>query len=174
LNIQLILCLSVGALSSAILPAATSAPNFDLVTAAEASSWNSPSAKPDDSAQVRELPKPGVPSCRANRDAGGGPDGPQITIAAPPLDKPLNAPLDIDVKFVQSGSAPIRADTFRVCYLGFVTMDITQRITEHVTVSSQGLHVAGANLPQGHHHLLMLIADEQGRLGRREASFDIR
>jgi hypothetical protein len=33
--------------------------------------------------------------------------------------------------------------------------------------------VSGAKLPQGHHRLLMLIADERGRLARREAVFDI-
>jgi hypothetical protein len=33
--------------------------------------------------------------------------------------------------------------------------------------------VSGAQMPQGHHRLLMIIADERGRLGRREAVFDI-
>jgi hypothetical protein len=52
-------------------------------------------------------------------------------------------------------------------------MDITKRITDHVAISAQGLHVAGAQLPHGHHHLVMLIADQQGKIGSREAVFDI-
>jgi len=52
-------------------------------------------------------------------------------------------------------------------------MDVTKRITDRVTVSEKGLHVAGAQLPRGRHRLLLLIADQRGRLGRREAVFDI-
>jgi hypothetical protein len=85
----------------------------------------------------------------------------------------LTAPLAIDVQFVPTSSAPIRPDTFRVCYIGLVTMDLTKRITDRVTVSEIGLHVTGAQLPRGRHHLLLLIADEHGRLGRREAVLDI-
>jgi hypothetical protein len=52
-------------------------------------------------------------------------------------------------------------------------MDLTKRITDRVTVSEKGLHVTGAKLPRGRHHLLLLIADQRGRLGRREAVLDI-
>jgi hypothetical protein len=52
-------------------------------------------------------------------------------------------------------------------------MDITKRITDRVTVSEQGLRVTGAQLPRGHHRLLLLIADQRGRLARREASFNV-
>ena len=52
-------------------------------------------------------------------------------------------------------------------------MDITKRITDRVAVSEQGLHVSGAQLPSGHHRLVLLIADERGRLGRREAVFNV-
>jgi hypothetical protein len=43
-----------------------------------------------------------------------------------------------------------------------------------VTVSPDGLHVASADLPSGHHHLIMLIGDKGGHVGRREATFDIK
>jgi hypothetical protein len=42
-----------------------------------------------------------------------------------------------------------------------------------VTVSEKGLHVSGAQLPPGQHRLLLLIADQRGRLARREAVFNI-
>jgi hypothetical protein len=104
-----------------------------------------------------------------NNDA----DNPKIRILAPVLGKTLTAPLDIDLQFVPTASAPIRPDTFRVCYVGLTTMDITKRITDRVSVSEKGLHLAGAQLPHGQHRLLMLIADQRGRLGRREAVFNI-
>jgi hypothetical protein len=147
-------------------------PTFDLVTASEAAAWNSAQSKAPNDFSTRDLGEDGgAPTCRStpNNDA----DNPQIRILAPPLGKALISPLDIDLVFVPTGSTPIRPDTFRVCYVGLVAMDITKRITDRMPVSAGGLHVAGAKLPQGRHRLLMLIADERGRLGRREAVFDI-
>lgn len=55
-------------------------------------------------------------------------DAPQINILAPTLGRPLVSPLDIEVQFVPATSnAAVRADTFRVCYVGFLTVDITKR-----------------------------------------------
>jgi hypothetical protein len=168
------LLLSLWAALSLAATSTSSSSSFDLVTVAEAQRWNAPNAKPAPGLQSRALPQPGVPSCHAIPDnASQAPSDPQIKIVAPTLDKPLTAPLDIDVQFVSASATVIRPDTFRVCYLGFITMDITQRITDHVTVSAQGVRVSGAQLPRGHHHLMMLIADAQGHFGRREANFDI-
>jgi hypothetical protein len=147
---------------------------FDLVTASEVNAWNT--VRPKDSAEfsTRELRQEGVPSCHSIPDNSALAEGnPQIKILAPALGKPLIAPIDIDLQFVPAGVTAIRPETFRVCYMGFLTVDITKRITDRITVSAQGLHVAGAQLPQGHHHLMMLIADQQGHMGRREATFDI-
>ena len=147
-------------------------PPFDLFTASEAAAWNSTQPKAPNDFSTHDLGEDnGAPTCRStpNNDA----DNPQIRILAPPLGKALTSPLDIDLQFVPTGSAPIRPDTFRICYVGLVAMDITKRITDRISVSQKGLHVAGAKLPQGHHRLLMLVADERGRLGRREAVFDI-
>jgi hypothetical protein len=159
---------------TAVAPAAVAPPivTFELVTESEAASWNS--TKPTESTdfKTRDLSEDnGTPTCRstANNDA----DNPQIKIIAPVLEKPLIAPIDIDVKFIQAGSAPIRPETFRVCYLGLVVMDITKRITDRVTVSEQGLRLTGARLPRGHHRLLLLVADQRGRLARRESVFNV-
>jgi hypothetical protein len=138
-------------------------PAFALVTPGEALEWN---------AQPRGLrPDTGPPNCHAG--TGPAPEGPQIKVLAPALGKPLNPPIDIDLQFVPAASMAVKPDTFRVCYLGFVTVDITKRITDRVVVSAQGLRVTGAQLPRGHHHLVLLVADEQGHLGRSEAEFDI-
>jgi hypothetical protein len=145
---------------------------LELFSASEAAAWNSPQPKQPDDFSTRDLrDESGIPTCRSmpNNDA----DNPKIRILAPVLGKTLTAPLDIDLQFVPTASAPIRPDTFRLCYVGLITMDITKRITDRVSVSEKGLHLAGAQLPHGHHRLLLLIADERGRLGRREAVVDI-
>jgi hypothetical protein len=169
---------ALGVLSCCLLLPCFAAPpgtpqgaTFDLFTPAEAVAWNTKgAARPE-----RSIGAPGEVSCHspppAATTAGANP---QIKILAPTLDKPLNAPIDIEVQFVPAGTAAIRPETFRVCYMGFLTMDITQRITDRVAVAPTGIKVSGAQLPSGHHHLLMLIADQQGRIGRQEAIFDIK
>jgi hypothetical protein len=145
---------------------------FDLVTQHEATAWNTAApTEPQDFSTHDFREDGGVTNCHSasNNDA----DNPRIRILAPPLGRPLNSPLDIELKFIPTGSAPIRPESFRACYVGSVTMDITKRITDHATVSEHGLHVTGVRLPQGRHHLLLLIADQRGRLGRQEVQFDI-
>jgi hypothetical protein len=159
--------------STRAAPPATA--TFELFSASEAADWNA--SDPANKARygTRELPQPGVPNCHdipANSAQSAA--GPQINILAPALGKPLAPPLDIDLQFVPASSVAIKPETFRVCYVGFITMDITKRITDHVAISAQGVHVAGAQLPQGHHHLVMMIADSQGKIGIREAVFDIK
>lgn len=145
---------------------------FDLFTDSEAALWNTTRPKEGKEFTTRDLREDNLaPTCYSTPDNDA--DNPQIRILAPPPGKLLTAPLDIDLQFVPTGSAPIRPDTFRVCYVGMVTMDLTKRITDRVAVSEKGLHVSGAQLPRGRHHLLLLIADQRGRLGRREAVFDI-
>ena len=158
---------------AAIFAGASMAANtFDLVTESEAATWNAAQPKEAKDFTTRDLSEDdSAPTCHSTPDNDA--DNPQIRILAPPLGRSLTAPLDLDIQFVPTGSAPIRPDTFRVCYVGLVTMDLTKRITDRVTVSAKGLHVAGVQLPRGRHHLLLLIADEHGRLGRREAVLDI-
>ena len=154
------------------VPAMATHATFDLVTESEAATWNSSGPPVATDFRTRDLSENnGTPSCHSTADNDA--DNPQIKIIAPTIEKPLISPIDIDLRFIQAGSTHIRPETFRVCYLGLVTMDITKRITDQVTVSEQGLHVTGAQLPRGHHRLLLLIADQRGRLARREAVFNV-
>jgi hypothetical protein len=159
----------------AVEPGAGSLPagaGFELFTASEAAAWNTTQPKESRDFSTHDLRDDNAtPTCRStpNNDA----DNPQIRIVAPTLGKTLTTPIDIELLFVPTGSTAIRPDTFRVCYMGLVTMDITKRITDRVPVSDKGLRVSGAQLPHGQHRLVMLVADERGRLARREAVFDI-
>ncbi len=158
--------------AASLTASSLAADTFDLVSESEATAWNTMQPKESKDFSTRDLREDNsAPTCHSTPDNDA--DNPQIRILAPPLGRPLTAPLDLDVQFVPTSSAPIRPDTFRLCYIGLVTMDLTKRITDRVTVSEKGLHVSGAQLPRGRHRLLLLIADERGRLGRREAVFDI-
>ena len=159
-------------LAASVTTPSLAADTFDLLTESEATAWNAVQPKESKDFSTRDLRDDNsAPTCHSTPDNDA--DNPQIRIVAPPLGRPLTAPLDIDIQFVPTTSAPIRPDTFLVCYVGLVTMDLTKRITDRVTVSEKGLHVSGAQLPRGRHHLLLLIADQRGRLGRREAVLDI-
>jgi hypothetical protein len=145
---------------------------FELFTESEAAAWNTAQPKESKDFSVRDLRDDNAaPTCRStpNNDA----DNPQIRILTPALGKTLTPPLDIELLFVPTGNTAIRPDTFRICYVGMLTMDITKRITDRVPVSDKGLRVSGATLPHGQHRLVMLVADARGRLARREAVFDI-
>jgi hypothetical protein len=174
---------ALGALSFAVLVPSFAAPpgglpasgTFDLFTAAEASAWNTKKPAGERSLGApKSLGGPGEVNCHSIPAAApmAGAD-PQIKLLAPTLGAPLSAPVNIDLQFVPA-AAPIKPETFRVCYLGFLTVDITQRITDRVAVSPTGISVSGAQLPAGHHHLVMLIADSQGHYGHQEVIFDIK
>jgi hypothetical protein len=159
-------------ITAGLAGASVAADTFDLLTVSEAAKWNTAQPKELKDFGTRDLREDNsAPTCHSAPDNDA--DNPQIRILAPPLGRSLTAPVDIDVQFVPTSSAPIRPDTFRVCYIGLVAMDLTKRITDRVTVSEKGLHVTGAQLPRGRHRLLLLIADQRGRLGRREAVFNI-
>ena len=155
-------------------PTAVPSPDatFVLFSQSEAAAWNTTKPRESTEFNTRDLRDDNSrPTCKSTADNDA--DNPQIRILAPALEKPLLAPIDIDLQFVPVGGSHIRPETFRVCYLGLLTMDITKRITDRVSVSEQGLHVTGAQLPSGHHRLVLLVADQRGRLGRREAVFNV-
>jgi hypothetical protein len=157
----------------AAAPAAPmSGATFELVTESEATTWNTVGPKEPADFKTRDLSQDNAaPTCHSTPDNDA--DNPKIKIVAPTIGKPLIAPIDIDLQFVQAGSTRVRPETFRVCYVGLITMDITKRITDRAAVSEQGLRVTGAQLPSGRHRLLLLIADERGRLARSEADINI-
>lgn len=145
-------------------------------TGREAAEWNAMGTYTQRGPDNRGVGKDDdMPSCHSIPTVSvTATDAPQINILAPLLDRPLVSPLDIELQFVPATTdAAVRADTFRVCYVGFLTVDITKRVTERVTVSPSGVHVSGAQLPHGHHHLVMLISDQNGRIGRRDATLEI-
>src|SRR5271168_2526062 len=87
---------------------------FDLFTASEAAQWNAERPKEPTDFSTRDLADDnGAPTCHSTPDNDA--DNPQIRILTPPLGKTLSPPLDMDLLFVPTASAPIRPDSFRVC-----------------------------------------------------------
>jgi hypothetical protein len=170
----IIIAASIGTAAAADPPAPPTAASgtFELFSAGEAALWNTTKPRSLDRFSTPDLREDDLtPTCHSTPDNQA--DNPAIRILEPTLDKPLATPIDINLQFVATNSAPIRPDTFRVCYLGLIAMDITKRVTDRVAVTAQGIHVTGAKLPSGHHKLLLIVADERGRLARNEADLYI-
>jgi hypothetical protein len=168
----ILLLSGIAGASMAADPPAAAAPAFDLVTESEAAKWNGGTPAPSAEFRTRDFNADDAsPNCGSTADNDA--ENPRIRIRAPTLEKPLIAPIDIDLEFIPAGGTPIRPETLRVCYVGAVTMDITRRITDRGSVTEHGLHVSGVQLPHGRHHLVLIIADQRGRLARRDAEFNV-
>jgi hypothetical protein len=162
------------AADSAPVPAPAPAPvagGFDLVTESEVEAWNSAPKETNDFQTRDPRDDTRSPTCKSTADNDA--DNPKIRVIAPTLEKPLLPPFDIELQFTRAGNSPIRPETLRICYVGMVTMDITKRVTDRATLSESGLRLSGAQMPHGHHRLLLIVADQRGRLARREAVFNV-
>lgn len=99
-------------------------------------------------------------------------NAPTITVSKPDTQGPISPPVDIDIQFTPAAGAAVNVGSLKILY-GFLKLDITQRIlgAPGVQVSAAGLKAAGAKLPSGSHKLLIEIADNLGRVGRRSVEF---
>ena len=50
---------------------------------------------------------------------------------------------------------------------------MTDRVTEHATVTPEGLVSENAEMPKGKHKLTISIADTEGRVGKKQFKFQI-
>jgi hypothetical protein len=163
-----LLLLTAVAMTPLVTPATTKSNSpFVLISPLELRDWI---------AKGQQREQRGFNGCNSQTSSSNeSQDTPQIKIIKPSGVKPVTAPIDIDLDFVAGPDAKIRPDTFKVCYLtGFFTMDITDKVERQAQVSVNGVHVVGAQLPHGHHHLLLLIQDDKGRHGEQDVSFDVR
>ncbi len=163
------------ALSPSAATLAGNTPGFVLFSDSELQEWRGYSPGADtDAAHSKGMGPAPLTDCHSSPPAPAA-ASPHINIVQPSLSAPLSSPIDISVDFLPAGGAAIKPDTFKVCYvLPVFTKDITDRIAGHATVSADGIRVKGAELPSGRHHLVLLIADDQGHTGRLDASFEIK
>jgi hypothetical protein len=102
-------------------------------------------------------------------------DAPTITVVKPDRVAPINAPVDIDVRFKAAHGASVNVGSLKIMY-GFLRLDVTKRILEApgVQVSAAGLQASRARLPSGRHKLVIEVADNIGRTGRQPLEFTVR
>lgn len=101
-------------------------------------------------------------------------NAPTITVTKPNTQGPVRPPVDIDVAFTPAAGASVNVGSLKILY-GFLKLDITQRILQApgVQVTAAGLRADGAKLPSGSHKLLIEVADNLGRVGRRTVEFTV-
>jgi hypothetical protein len=96
----------------------------------------------------------------------------EIVKPEPLLDLKLKAPFSIAVLFKGQDDAPIVPATFKVLY-GAFKLDITNRITQFVTVTPGGFTLDNARMPSGKHRLTLQVQDEKQRMAERELRVEV-
>jgi hypothetical protein len=91
---------------------------------------------------------------------------PVITVKQPDISHALRNPMTFDIQFRAAPGATINPSTFRAKY-GWLGINITSRLLEHATRTSNGLYAADVDVPAGNHRISVSIADNLGRVGTR-------
>lgn len=99
------------------------------------------------------------------------PDEPKIRLLRPGAGGQFTAPVDIELRWEAAEGAEIDPDTLKVIYRRL--KDVTERVTEHATITKDGLVSENADLPLGRHSLTVKIADTEGRVGEMRFKFRI-
>ncbi len=100
------------------------------------------------------------------------PLAPKIGILRPGTGSKYKAPIDIELKFEAADGSEIDIGTLKITY-GSLGIDVTERVTEHATVTEGGLVSENAALPTGRHKLTVSISDTEGRVGKKRFKFQI-
>ena len=96
--------------------------------------------------------------------------GPDIIIRSPENGKAYKQPLVIDISFVPKG-VPVSIDSFRVVYVKFFEIDITERVKEYI--QKKGIVVPKADIPKGKHTLKIFLSDEKGNVTSKKLTFNV-
>ena len=93
--------------------------------------------------------------------------GPQIVLKNPRALSRVVSPVDIHVKFEpgESGEPPDMG-SLEVTLVGFIDIDITDRVREYV--QGHDLGIQSAPLPKGRHRIRMAIKDVKGNPNERD------
>lgn len=122
-----------------------------------------------------------TPEESAASDAAGGmliprmapqPGAPKIELVAPDLQRPINVPTKIELRFVTNAPAEPKPESFKALY-GAFKIDITSRILSSAKVTKQGITVSEAQLPAGKHQLVLTLTDTLGREAQQVLAFTV-
>ncbi len=98
---------------------------------------------------------------------------PRIELLAPSNKQDeLGSPITIKLAFHAQNGARIVPSTLKVMYgLGFLQLDITERLLENAQITEAGLLVQNARLPSGSHSVTVKVQDDQERTGTADYNF---
>ena len=98
-------------------------------------------------------------------------DSPEIQVNSPSLtQEKLSSPFSIQVRFKAEEGAKIDIESIRILY-GWMKIDITDRIKDYATISSEGIFADSAAFPAGKHKITIEVADTQSRVSLRVIKF---
>jgi hypothetical protein len=83
----------------------------------------------------------------------------------------VRSPLALKVKLSAFGGARINPESIVVTYEKTPLIDITQRILPFISAS--GIDVPDAEVPAGVHDFRIEVKDSEGRLSRKEFTFQV-
>jgi hypothetical protein len=93
--------------------------------------------------------------------------GPFIVVKSPKILKQLRSPIDIHVVFEPGASGrPAAMKTLRVQLVGFIPINITDRLRKYI--DGYSLNIEQAELPTGKHRMRMRIKDVDGNANERD------
>ncbi len=96
--------------------------------------------------------------------------GPRIEVVTPKEGDQSKVPIEIIINFTQQMD-PVDVKSVEVSVLKFISIDITDRVREHVT--PKGIHVKEAKIPKGQYTVGISIADINGMYSYKEISFEV-
>jgi hypothetical protein len=105
-------------------------------------------------------------------DPAGLPAPPLIHLLRPDISRPITNPTTIEVRFSAGSGAAIDMRSFRATY-GWLGINITNRLLEHATKTSDTLVAENVNLPLGNHRVTLSIADVLGKTASRTFRFSV-
>src|SRR5215475_11317400 len=113
-------------------------------------------------------------SARHNRAAPAAAQAgaPIITLEEPNLNHRITPPVTLRMTFRPQGDATSDPKTFRATY-GRLGIDITRHIVAHATLTASGLVAHNASVPAGSYRVILQIADNRHRIGRRTFEFTV-
>ncbi|TSA05246.1 MAG: hypothetical protein D4R81_00610 [Nitrospiraceae bacterium] len=94
--------------------------------------------------------------------------GPVIEVLRPLLGAPVSVPLEISVKFVPRGGAPVDMASLKVTLMKLFGIDITDRVRPYA--SPAGIQIPDARLPSGEHTVRITVADASGGVSQKHVT----
>ena len=96
--------------------------------------------------------------------------GPLLDVVKPTNGEHHPGPIEVFIKFTPQ-FAPVDLGSVKVSVEKFISIDITDRVRDHVT--PEGIHVKEAKIPPGEYTVMISVADTEGAWSRKTITFEV-